>query len=135
MVTTVKTMSIAVTTSHGFKRALIELHMKYLSSRSVASYIKYMKDIIWPNGIIFTPAKPLTPEESQDVSINSRKMLEEAFPDQLQAVLGNDITENGIDLFHQILNNRLVLYMILDTLLLEGFPEMEDILTCAQVLE
>ena len=47
--------------------------------------------------------------------------------------------ENGLDLFHEMLNNRLFLksmiYMMADTLLLEAFPEMIDILTCSQVLD
>ena len=93
---------------------------------------------MWPNGVIFTSATPLTPEESRDVAKKSRILLQEKFPDQLQAVLGTDITENGLDLFHEMLNNRLVLksmiYMMADTLLLEAFPEMRDILTCAQSL-
>ncbi len=137
MVTALKTMSMAIS-GHGFKRTLIELHLKYLSSRSIASYIKFVKDLMWPNGVIFTSATPLTPEESRDVAKKSRILLQEKFPDQLQAVLGTDITENGLDLFHEMLNNRLVLksmiYMMADTLLLEAFPEMRDILTCAQSL-
>jgi hypothetical protein len=139
MVAAVQTMSIAFTTGHGFKRTLIELHLKYLSSRSVSSYIKFVKDLMWPNGIIFTSAIPLTPEASREVANDSRKILQEVFPDQLQAVLGTEITENGLDLFHEMLNNRLVLksmiYMMADTLLLEAFPEMRDILTCSQVLD
>ena len=98
-----------------------------------------MKDLMWPNGIIFTSAIPLTPEASREVANDSRKILQEVFPDQLQAVLGTEITENGLDLFHEMLNNRLVLksmiYMMADTLLLEAFPEMRDILTCSQVLD
>ena len=65
--------------------------------------------------------------------------MKETFPDQLAAVLGNDITESGLDLIHEMLNNRLVLksmiYMMADSLLLEAFPEMRDILTCSQVLD
>jgi len=38
MVSALQTMSIAVTSGHGFKRTLMELHLKYLSSRSIASY-------------------------------------------------------------------------------------------------
>ena len=139
MVAAVKTMSIAFTSGQGFKRTLIELHIKYLSSRSVASYIRFIKNLIWPNGVIFTSAKPLTPEQSTEIARTSRELLKETFPDQLAAVLGNDITESGLDLIHEMLNNRLVLksmiYMMADSLLLEAFPEMRDILTCSQVLD
>ena len=139
MVAAVKAMSIAVTSGQGFKRTLLDFHLKYISSRSVASYIKFVKDIIWPSGVIFTSAVPLTPEESKELAKTSRGLLRQSFPDALMTVLGNDITENGLDLFHEMLNNRLVLksmiYMMTDTLLLEAFPEMSDILTCSQVLD
>ena len=139
MVSALQTMSIAVTSGHGFKRTLMELHLKYLSSRAIASYIKFIKDLIWPSGVIFTSAAPLTIKESKALARTSRSLLRDTFPDQLTAVLGNDITENGLDLLHEMLNNRLVLksmiYMMADTLLLEAFPEMSDVLTCSQVLE
>ena len=139
MVSALQTMSIAVTSGHGFKRTLIELHLKYLSSHSVASYIKFIKDLIWPNGVIFTTAAPLTKDESKALAKTSKTLLRESFPDQLTAVLGHEITDNGLDVLHEMLNNRLVLksmiYMMADTLLLEAFPEMSDILTCSQVFE
>jgi len=34
-----------VTNGNGFKRTLMELHLKYLSSRAMASYIKFIKDL------------------------------------------------------------------------------------------
>ena len=112
-----------------------------MRSCAIASYssIKFIKDLIWPNGVIFTSAAPLTIKESKALARTSRSLLRDSFPDQLTAVLGNEITENGLDLLHEMLNNRLVLksmiYMMADTLLLEAFPEMSDVLTCSQVLE
>jgi hypothetical protein len=139
MVSAMQTMSIAVTSGHGFKRTLMELHLKYLSSRSVASYIKFVKGFIWPNGVIFTSATPLTRDESEALASTSKILLRESFPDHLTAVLGHEISDNGSDLIHEMLNNRLVLksmiYMMADTILLEAFPEMSDVLTCSQVLE
>mmetsp|Transcript_17104 Transcript_17104/g.32351 ORF Transcript_17104/g.32351 Transcript_17104/m.32351 type:complete len:2095 (-) Transcript_17104:231-6515(-) len=139
MISALKTMSIAVTSATGFKRTLIEFHLKHLSSRSIASYVRYIKNLIWPNGVIFESAPPLTKQESIELSREARKILRHLFPDQLSAILGNEITENGIELLHEMLNNRLVLksifYMMADTLLLEVFPELSDVLTCSQVLD
>ena len=139
MVSALKTMSMAVTSGRGFRRTLMELHLKHLSSRSVATIIKFIKDVIWPDGVIFTSAIPLTKEESTALKNSTRNLLSEKFPDQLSAVLGNGITENGLDILHELINNRLVLksmiYMMADTLLLEAFPEMADILTCTQNLQ
>merc|ERR1711957_920687 len=128
MFSALKTMSIAITsTGHGFKRTILEAHLKYINSQSIASYIKLIREILWPNGIIFTSAVPLTPRESMELAKKSRKLLAQSFPDQLAAVLGNGITESGLDLLHEMLQNRLVLksmtYMMLDSLLMEIFPE------------
>lgn len=139
LISALKTMSIAVTSANVFRRTLIELHLQYLSSRSIASYVRYVRNLIWPEGVIFASAPSLTKQESVELSKESRKTLRNLFPDQLSTILGNEITEKGIDLLHEMLNNRLVLksmfYMMADTLLLEVFPEMSDILTCSQVLE
>jgi hypothetical protein len=139
MISALKTMSIAVTSANGFKQTLIEFHLKYLSSRSIASYVRYVRNLIWPDGVIFASAPALSKQESIELSKESRKILRNVFPDQLSTILGNEITENGIDLLHEMLNNRLILksmsYMIADTLLLEIFPEMSDVLTCSQVLD
>lgn len=139
MISALKTMSIAVTSANGFKQTLIEFHLKYLSSRSIASYVRYVRNLIWPDGVIFASAPSLTKQESIELSKESRKILRNVFPDQLSTILGNEITENGIDLLHEMLNNRLILksmsYMMADTLLLEVFPEMSDVLTCSQVLD
>ncbi len=140
MFAALKTMSIALTSAgHGFKRTLIEAHLKHINSESISSYIRMMRELVWPNGVIFTSAVPLTPQESVDLSKKSRSLLRQHFPDQLMAVLGNDITENGLDLLHEMFQNRLVLksmiYMMLDSVLLEIFPEIEDVVTASQVLD
>jgi len=81
----------------------------------------------------------LTRDESEALASTSKILLRESFPDHLTAVLGHEISDNGSDLIHEMLNNRLVLksmiYMMADTILLEAFPEMSDVLTCSQVLE
>jgi hypothetical protein len=118
------------TSEHGFKRTLMELHLKYLSSHSVASYIKFVKGSIWPNGVIFTSAAPLTRDKSEALASTSKILLRESFPDHLTAVLGHEISDNGSDLIHEMLNNCLVLKsminMMADTILLEAIPDLDS---------
>jgi hypothetical protein len=62
----------------------------------------------------------------------SSKLLHQALPDQLSALLGQENTDNEIDILHEMLQNRVALksisYMMVDVLLLEVFPEIRDVL-------
>ena len=139
MVTALKTMTIAFTSAQSFKRILLDFHLRYVNGKNIAFWIKYVRDLIWPNGILFTSAPPLSKDESEVLANKSKILLREAFPEQLATVLGNEITESGIDLIHEMLQNRLVLksicYMMYDELIYEITPEMGDVLTSHQVLD
>lgn len=139
MVTALKTMTIAFTSAHSFKKILLDFHLRYVNGKNIAFWIKYVRDLIWPNGILFTSAPPLSKDESDLLANKSRILLREAFPEQLATVLGNEITESGIDIIHEMLQNRLVLksicYMMYDELIYEITPEMGDVLTSHQVLD
>lgn len=139
MVTALKTMTIAFTSAHSFKRILLDFHLRYVNGKNVAYWIKYIRNLIWPNGVLFTSASPLSKEESEALANKSKILLQEAFPEQLATVLGNEITESGLNMIHEMLQNRLVLksicYMMYDELINEIMPEMGDILTSHQVLD
>jgi hypothetical protein len=139
MVAALKTMSFALTSGQGFKKTLLNIYMKYLTGKSIASYVKYLREKLWPGGVIFTSAPELTLQEKQELMQKSSKLLHQAFPDQLSALLGQENTDNGIDILHEMLQNRVVLksisYMMIDALLLEVFPEIGDVLTCSNMLD
>lgn len=79
----------------------------------------------------------MTEEQIFDLKQKSKKMLENAFPDQLRTVLGKH-TDEGLDMLHEMLQNRLVLksmaYMIMDFVWVELFPEMSDFVTGTECL-
>jgi hypothetical protein len=139
MVTALKTMTIAFTSAHSFKRILLDFHLRYVNGKNIAYWIKYVRNLIWPNGVLFTSAPPLSKDESEALANKSKILLREAFPEQLATVLGNEITESGINIIHEMLQNRLVLksicYMMYDELINEITPEMGDVLTSHQVLD
>jgi hypothetical protein len=139
MVTALKTITIAFTSAHSFKRILLDFHLRYVNGKNAAYWIKYIRNLIWPNGVLFTSAPPLSKEESEALANKSKILLQEAFPEQLATVLGNEITESGLNMIHEMLQNRLVLksicYMMYDELINEITPEMGDILTSHQVLD
>ena len=65
-------------------------------------------------------------------------MLERTLPLQLKAVLGRH-SDEGLDLLHEMLQNRLVLksiaYMLLDLVWAQIFPELAEFTTGAESLE
>jgi len=133
MISGLKTVSYALTSSQQFNETLIDFHLKYLRAKSLASYVKFTRELIWPGGVIFQKAPELTKLEKQKLKSDAKQLLHDSFPDQLRAVLGHESTENGVDFINEMLQNRVVLksmaYMMMDTLLLEMFPELGDILS------
>jgi len=132
MISALKTASFALTSGQEFNETLINLHLKHLNGKSLSWYVKYARDLIWPKGVIYQSNGDLTRREKLKLKSEAKSVLHKSFPDQLKAVLGHQSTENGLDLLHEMLQNRLVLksmaYMMIDALLLEIFPEIGDII-------
>ena len=139
VISVLKTMSVAVTSVQDFHQLLFQSHMDYINGEYISGWIFYLVDMFWPNGIFYIKDPPLTEEEQFDLKQNSKKMLQKVFPDQLKTVLGKH-TDEGLDMLHEMLQNRLVLksmgYMIMDLLWVELFPELnDDFFTGAECLE
>lgn len=138
MLATLKTMSFAVTSSGEFRKMLYESHTKYVSADAIADWIKFGLDMLWPNGVFMSGAVPLTAEEQEELSQRAKSELPKAFPDQLRSVLGQEIVQGGMDMLHEMLQNRVILksmfYMMFDMLWLEAFPELQDVLTGSTAL-
>jgi len=139
LLTALKTMSFAVATNGEFRKTLYKTHQSYLNADSIADLIKMGLDMLWPDGVFFESSPALTPEQSQELAEKAKKLLVNAFPDQLRSILGAEITEDGLEMLHEMLQNRVVLksllYMFVDLLLLEVFPEFQDFLTGGAALE
>jgi hypothetical protein len=139
LLTAIKTMSFAVASNAEFRKTLYNTHKSYLNPEALADLIKLGLETIWPDGVFFESSPPLTPEQSQELAEKTREFLISAFPDQLRSILGAEITVDGLEMLHEMLQNRVVLkslfYMFVDLLLLEVFPEFQDILTGCAALE
>ena len=68
----------------------------------------------------------------------SKDLLHSSFPEQVRAILGQELTRDGIEIFHEMLQNRMVVksmaYMLLDLLWVEVFPELGDVMPCGSAL-
>mmetsp|Transcript_31112 Transcript_31112/g.67306 ORF Transcript_31112/g.67306 Transcript_31112/m.67306 type:complete len:180 (+) Transcript_31112:2376-2915(+) len=139
IISVLKTMSVAVTSVQDFHLMLFQSHVQYMNGEYISGWIYYLVDMFWPNGVFYKKGPPLTDQEEFDLQQNSKEMLEKMFPDQLRTVLGKH-TDEGLDMLHEMLQNRLVLksmaYMIMDLVWVELFPELgDDFFTGAECLE
>ena len=139
MLAALKTASFAVTSRTEFRRMLYKIHTERISADAIGGLLDYVLNMLWPDGIFFTPAPPLTEEEKEEAVVNSKEALHGSFPEALRAILGQELTKDGIDIFHEMLQNRLVLRSMTHHLLAavwnEAFPELSDILADAPSLD
>jgi hypothetical protein len=138
VISVLKTMSVAVASAQDFQTMLSQMHVTYMNGEWISGWIEYLVEMFWPNGIFYTKGPDLTEEEKLDLKRNSKKILEKMFPDQLKTVLGKH-TEEGLEMLHEMLQNRVVLksmaYMIMDVVWVEIFPELGDFVTAAESIE
>jgi Sorting nexin C terminal len=134
-----KTASFAVTSAADFRKTLYKLHIEHFNSGAIAGWIDMLTEMLWPNGKFFESTPPLSPEEIQAQVDQAKELLHGNFPDQVRAILGSELTRDGLDIFHEMLQNRLVVksmaYMLFDHLWLEVFPEIGDVLSCGAAID
>jgi len=139
MLAALKTASFAVTSASEFRRTLYNLHAEHASADALAGWIEFGLDMIWPDGVFFKSAPPTPPEELKEQAEKAKQVLHNSFPEALRAVLGQELTKDGLDIFHEMLQNRVVVksmaYMLLDIMWLEVFPEIGDVLPCGAALD
>lgn len=138
VISVIRTMSLAFTNVQDFHLMLFKYHIKYMNGEWVSGWIFYLVQMFWPNGVFYTKGPDLTEREQLELKVNSKKILERTLPLQLKAVLGRH-SDEGLDLLHEMLQNRLVLksiaYMLLDLVWAQIFPELVEFTTGAESLE
>jgi hypothetical protein len=139
MLAALKTASFAVTTASEFRKTLYKLHTEHLSADAIAGWIQFGCDLLWPDGVFFESAPAYSQEKLDALAAESKQVLHDSFPEQVRVILGNELTEDGMDIFHEMLQNRVVVrsmsYMMFDLFWLEVFPEIGDVLQCGAALD
>jgi len=124
---------VAMAKTSTFRSLMHDLHTKHLNPEGLARLIRLLIDIIWPEGVFMTARVPLTLTEEEEMKTMAHTKLLEIFPEQISAVLGDDLTKDGLDMVHEMLQNRVVVkslfYMLVDLLWVEVFPELRDSLS------
>jgi hypothetical protein len=130
---------LAVAKQSDFRRILHELHAEHLSGEAIGRWIEKVLDILWPNGVWMKPSPLLSPEQEHMLRVKAKAKLHTGFPDQFRKLLGKEMAEEGLNLIHEMLQNRVIVkslfYMLLDLLWIEIFPELRDTLPCASALD
>jgi len=130
---------LAVAKQSDFRRILHDLHANQLSGEAIGGYIEKLLDILWPDGVFMKAAPLLSPAEERILEARAKVKLHEGFPDQVRKLLGKEMTEEGLNMIHEMLQNKVIVkslfYMLLDLLWIEVFPELRDTLPCASALD
>ena len=132
MLSGLKTVSFAVASASEFRRLLYNLHLEHLSAKSVSALIDMVHGILWPDGLFMKANPPLTPEQLEEQATKTRAALHDVFPDAVRTILGQDLTNDGLSILFEMLQNRMVIrslsYILFDMVWLEIFPEIGDVL-------
>jgi hypothetical protein len=130
---------LAVAKQSDFRRILHDLHAKHISGEAIGGWIEKILDILWPDGVWMKPSPLLSPEEEHILRVKAKAKLHEGFPDQFRTLFGKEMTEEGLNMIHEMLQNKVIVkslfYMLLDLLWIEVFPELRDTLPCASALD
>lgn len=130
---------VAMAKQSSFRRLLHDLHAQHLNGEAVGRWIAMVMDMLWPDGVWGKSAPPFTPEEEKALEAKSRVTIHEGFPEQFRSLLGKELVSNGLDMIHEMLQNKIILkslfYMLFDLLWIEVFPELRDTLPCASSLD
>lgn len=130
---------VAIAKQSNFRRMLYNVHTTKLNGEALGGSIQMLLDLLWPDGVWMTPKPLLTEEEEALLKEDSRLKLQECFPDSLRTILGKELTKDGLDMIHEMLQNRLVVksmfYMLFDLVWIEILPELRDSLPCASALD
>lgn len=130
---------VAMAQASEFRKLLYKIHSEQLNAEAVGGLVTKLMDMLWPDGCWMTPRPLLTPEEELELKESSRGILHSTFPEQLRTILGRELTMDGLDVVHEMLQNRIVVkslfYMLFDLVWIEIFPEIRDGMDCATALE
>ena len=99
---------VAMTKASSFRDLLYNVHVQHLNPDAIAGLIRKLLDILWPDGVFLTKRPPYTKEEEKELREESKEKLHSGFPEQVAAILGPELTEDGLDMVHEMLQNRVV---------------------------
>lgn len=121
---------MAMTKNSDFRKFLYKTHVEQLNPDAIGKLIEKLLDMLWPDGCWLISRPPFTADEEVRLMEASRQQLHKVFPEQIRTILGRELTRDGLDIVHEMLQNRMVVkslfYTLFDLLWVEIFPELRD---------
>lgn len=100
-----------------------------VSDAQTGMLLRWVRTLIWPNdGPMFTPGKNPTDKEALAMQMNNRKRAEKLLPSLLNNYIGEKQGSKALQKTFDLLSNPYILksliYMVIDMVLIEVFPEL-----------
>ena len=117
-----------VTSGNSFHKTLIRLHNEHLTGDTCAAAIKWLRELLWPNGEWMTPAPPYTLRERVELAAKVEANLNDLLPETFVSVVGDELASNAAQTLFEMIQNPVILrsiaYQLLDLIFLEIYPDL-----------
>jgi len=107
-----------------------------LNEQALVSQIDWLTELIWPGGKLFEGKPPVTTEEKEALKIEALRLLKNSMPVAVRTLLGKEHCMDAMENLFEFLQMDVLLqhfaYSVLDSLVLELFPELDLVHTLAR---
>ncbi|GMH92396.1 hypothetical protein TL16_g12336 [Triparma laevis f. inornata] len=128
MISVIRGLVNFMTSGSSFHKTLLKLHNQYLTGETIGTGVKWVRELLWPNGEWKEPAEPYTLKERVELEAAVRNGIPALIPDTFTSVVGDELAEEGAKTLHEMIQNPLVLrsisFQLVDLLLLEAYPDL-----------
>jgi hypothetical protein len=110
-------------------KTLYNLHLKHVTGNNIGGGVKWLRELLWPEGEWGEAAPELTSLEKEELAKKVFESLPKYVPEALSSVVGVDLAGEGINLVFDLLQNETILksisYQLIDAIILELYPELQ----------
>ena len=115
-------------TENQFYKTLLNYHRLYVNEASISGVLKYVRELLWPQGEWAESVPPMTDDEKERIYGEAFGKIHSIIPEVVTNVLGEPLAKDGVNIVFEMVQNEVVLksfvYMLVDLILLELYPEM-----------
>ena len=99
------------------------------SPELVARALRWVRGVVWPEGVLLTPAPPPTDDERAAQAAVVFVFLRDSAPGALTSIVGVAPAEHAALKVYEFLQNPVLLrsfaYSLLDLIIIEAFPDLQ----------
>ncbi|EDV26225.1 uncharacterized protein TRIADDRAFT_53998 [Trichoplax adhaerens] len=118
---------IKATYGDKLNRKIIDQVQYLTSSEQIAQYVRQLRDILWPNGVLAEPTPERKSEQKSRARIVALAKMLGSVPDDLRRIIGSETCTGGIvrvfNMFQQANLNKRLFYTMIEAISESVFPE------------